>query len=1474
MSAVLNRKDWKEQAAILLKQISSSKLEIATMFPNKEHVILKEAPSSALRENLHKFFSKRPDSLVQVETLSTFLKQTPPDIIQEGDKVYKELKRIQQQTLYVQLQAKGFLDSKEKTYSHTKLIMGDMYAGGVGYPEAEKLKAILDENRSIERTLATNFISMEQLEELEGRLKAEKSVIDQSFGKLISEKKAQFETLNNQLMQLLSKNSLKPNELRRICEILELAESIKFNVNHHRHVKDIRDSFRWTHLLELFFSQPELTIQKFNELAEKIGSVDTKKHLDFEKLKQKLTLFAETVEGKSDIGIFQVLLGPVKDIESTDPSIQSLIDAIRNSFWTINARHKINTKSISAEELEALFKQAPTSKKTSQETTYLKVKELYQQMRLADNQLVLLLKEMREFMADVNEEKIKSEDGKQKISSFNKKMHELLHIYDVRLTSIEGLKKTERFLMCEGILTILNCSFAICFHKYVSPEKLESAEVVFEAEDEALYKDNDLLLRVYNCITDKKIVDEFLLIVDQPQGEDSTLGDKVDIRTARKYIEIMKSEENPISYTTEIYRIDSYVERFEAWEERCLKFIEYYSIEQIEADFQRFVREELSIFESEYEYLTKELKELHFYSDSVSTLQALKFSVDSLLFFSDKAKKKDEWEDLMSRGEDSQEAVPERYYLVCSEIEKATTILEVIGECSKERPSYLSIRKLRELLPNCCIDLSEELAPCLARMEEEENLSEKIDQVLNSEHKSRITELERINEDIRTSQVTFEDLGRRVEHSYQICKSFMMAVRDMKKEARDIKKAAQLYLSLPLFSPSFESILLQLIEEEDTLEELETLLAGELDVQDFDMISAMESKLALIKYYDAERPKIILFKKKITLLAKISRTGEMGITLPYLVVKSMKVECHDLCMKFDNDEELELMAIFLADVDNETSNYLNMVINTKPPISGEKLKKTIMNFVDISNDLIDIQSKAKGKGLLSASQAVPPLQPVKNGTGVKTLLPAKPIMTTPAVVAKAPEEIENLVIPSYLSTLAIKANGDHKPPDIVAMREGMAASLKIAWQKNSFTTETDGEWTYVAHSLERMVFTRAEQGTYVFKMQKLLKLVQNLTRLRRITTLVAAKKYNADLLMALMDLPNNTLIEIENDKDKLLKTLTQTPNGGVLGSNHPADLSVSEDMHSSKKKVEVEREKLGKRVADCDEIEEVSRERLEIQDNYRIAKIKHLQTEEPGKGMEDLLKDADRVVETLKDQLKSFNERRDVDMVSEGSRHDDQKDSYRIKKIKKDSEQKVQKEVQIQPKIEETASVGKIPELPAWSVYKGTITFEMRGLDGMVVQADYCDLITIESKSKVMNFPKLPEKLEVKGPFEHQDFVNQIEKLMKKPSKLFGFLFGILKSNDSVDNLVKSAVKSNCTFYSKFNQNTKLFILPKSMFNKNWHDSLDIGSRKIYHSNAELYWMIAHHINPADKGKPPVSTIDPHPIYTQNLFDLAAYQGR
>jgi hypothetical protein len=1561
MSAALPRKDWKEQAGQLLRQITMSRLDTPTMFPGKEHIQGKASPLPPLRDNLNKFFSKTIDSLVSIEPLSNMIKLAPNDIIQEKDKVYKELKRLKEKAIFAQLQVKAFLESKEKSYSRTKLLLGDLFEGGVGFAEAEKLKSIMDENRSIELNLSANYLSLEQLEETESKLKKDKTNIDQTFAQQIAEKRVQFEKLNNQLMQLLSKNSLKCDELRRICEIIEHADKIKFRVSHFRHVCDIRDSFRWVHLLDQFLDLPETSQDIFRKMSERLDFFDTSKHLEFDVLKSKLSRFVDAIEKQGDLNFFKTILDPVKDIESTDPSIQGLIDFIKTSRWTIIAKHRLHTKSMMVEELEDLYKNAPPNKKDSHDPIYHKVKELYNQMRLADNQLVILLKDMRDFLVNLDEIKISQPDSVEKIEAYNKKFTELTDIYENKLECIESLKNTDRYNNCLGLLTAINCALSIAQRRLIKRDVLDKVELLMWTIDEATLKSHPLLIRVLSSLNDKKIIQEFLSILEQ-HTLSSSLDDKIDINTAQKYIEIMKSDKNPIDYSEENEMMDKLVHRFKVWEEAALDFVRKYEVNSIETDYSLFRSTEFDSFTSQYQELMEELKSLHFYSDMVTAVLAVHFCVQTLDFTYGAGRKRADWEQLLVEGEDLAEIVPDFNARVQGELEKAKELIELSVECLKERACAKSIKSLREQLPKCAINLEEEMPGISERLVAEADLSEKIENVLGGDHKLKLIDLERINDEIKSSPIDFGETGRTLENTLQICKAFISAIKEMKKLPKDIKRAKLIYSTLPLFSPNFEAILAQMEEEEAILDELNDMLAKNTDFNDFDRISQMEANVAQIKYYNVERPRTGLFKQKVNLLVRISKMPDSQLSLPYMIVKSMRLECNELIKKYDNDDELHLLNDFLNDVDNEAKSYLASLANVKNPATLDKIKKTIMNFVDISGELIELQARVRLKsgglrmdaGPLSTSFAPQSILKTQ-ATGVLPKPPTLPLTRPPAglvpirtvtfdpsnptIVRRADEEngdgIHGPPVPSYMATLGMRANGDGKPSlDLHATRSSMLSSLRVELQKNTSVGETEAECANIAQTIERTIFLRTNpEGTYSLKMSKVLKLFQNISKLKRISLLIVAKNYSVDLILFLMEFPINVLQDMDNDKDKLLKNLNLNISQVQADPNHKSVLdqtdhftyipshnngTVASKLLITPPSVISQLPTLRKRQPDTQEQSSQSlkpmlsaqkslfqasttptlsnttgaitnnihpgvlNEEFEDElntarqtheptslDPYKIAKLKAKPSEDADRANNKFSELSGKTGDKSGDNLarglqRGGNEKRgEIDIISEDSQREE-KDGYRIKRKKSaDKNQSVPAAIPSRVALYSDHTSDQNP----WSVYKGTLKFEPRNPGFPPLNVDYCDLITVELKSKVSTFPKLPDKIEFKGAIEQAEFASTIDKMIKKPGKNFSYLLGFLKSNENTDSLFKLVTKTNSAFCCKYNPYTKLFLFNKTAFNKSWHEPMEVCSQKIYHALSNFMWLIVINLQTIEKDHPTITTIDPHAIYSQNLFE-------
>jgi hypothetical protein len=1469
MSNHLPRKDWKDQSAQLLKQLNTNRLDIAALFPNKEHISSKPNLNPLMKDNLAKFFNKSLDSLLQIEVLTNFLKQTPPEVIQENDKVYSQLKKLQQQAIFIQLRVKEILESKDKTYNQIKFIMGDLYSVGVAFNEGERLKSILDENRKIEQNLSSNFLSLEQLEETELRLKKEKGNIDQSFAQIISEKRVVFEKLNDDLMQLLSRSSLTAGELKQICLIIEEANQSKFKISHFRHVCDIRDSFRWIHLLDQFLGQSDLSKEKYKEMSGKMNEIDISKPIDFEHVKQKLARFIESLEQLSDMAFFRTILDPIKDIELTDPSIQSIIDFIRTSRWTIIVKHKLHTKTLTIEELEDLYRNAPSNKKTSFDRIFVEIKELYTLLKLSDNQLFILLKESREFLLSMDEESIVTSENQVRIVEFNNRLDELTEVFKDKLDCIEGILETPRYTNCIGLLAVITCASLISSQATIPKDELDNVELFFGTDDDAKFKDHPLVILVENSLNDKKIIAEFLNILYSQQSGGSNLEEKIDINTGRKYIDIMKSDKSPINYTEENKKLDLLVKRFEHWQSSAEEFVSHkYDLKEIEANYEQFFATEYRFFKKEYQFLMEELKELHFSSDCVQKLLSMNWMIDAMgLFNCETKKKKEEWEALLERGRDLQGSVGEYFAKVEKEIEKVEYLKQMCHQSYREKASYLAIQKLKSIIPECQIDIDHELKFFKTRLDVEEDLYERINAVIDSEVKLKISQIEKINEDIKLSGINFEDLAKKLDTTLQVCKAFVSATKEMKKEPKEIKKAKHIYTSLPLYSQSFEVLLKQLEEDEAILEELDSILFTREVIEDFDKISEMEFNLSQVKFYNVEKPRLILFKKKISLLISVQHEPESDLKVPYLVVKSMRVESNELLKKHELDEELENLNNFLNDVDNQAKNYMVGLSNVKNSATLDKVKRILMNFVDMSNEVLDLQAKIRVNTNrimegLSAREVNPPQRIGKIGAPVaQTPRDRRFNLTVGSVGAtgdsKTREEEEQDKVPAYSATLNFRTSQGNKPMDMHTLRNSMLANLKIEIQRNAALRDTDAENFSVAQLIERSVFNRSLDGSYIQKMTKVLKLFQALVPFKRISMLLAAKNFDPDVLFLLMDKPFSLLPGLESDKEKLIKLI-------MTITNPPIPKAAVEEKNLKKRAPEPydsEDEILGNIASDRDSDDSSEYiQRKPEQDTYKISKLKVARpTEEELKAKaaeEEKKKGRDSNESSNSLCEKGGHRGKGADGDEDGGRRNGRR--KRRMKGKDGAEGGKGSE-----KPNEEKEVSKSDGI--WSIFKGRITIK---LDGQRTNIDYTDLVTFEAKNKVTNFPALPERIEFRKKMASQEFTKVMQGTLQCRSKSLTYLLGTVKVDPHSQASIQPLLPNDSTAYiAKYLPFAKIVMFPRSMMLPKWKPLINNATRNAFRVQTDFYWLIVLYMNLSKPDeKRTFTSIDPFPVYNIGML--------
>jgi hypothetical protein len=1561
MSSSLTRREWRERADYILRLTENNRLDVETLFPSNEHLSSIPFPNAELRENMNKFFNKSLASLTELETINGLLKLSPNDVAGECDRSFELLKKLQHQGLSLQRTIKDFLTMKDKTYSQAKLLYGNLLTLGVTFAEANTLRTFLEQFKRIETQLCCNFMSLEQLAEFEEKLRKEKGgTLDASIEQHIAEKRRVFEGMNSRLMELLSLKSMTIDDLRAVCELVENANNMKFKLSHFRHVCDLRDTFRWVQVLDMFLSHGDRAPERFTELWSKQEEIDLTRNINLENVKEKVRNFIDAMEDQSDLQFFKVLLDPIKEIELTDPSIQAIISLIKSTEWTVIAKHKLNMKNLTREDLEILTKNIETIAKAGLNQTLSKIVELYHLLVNTEVTTRALLQDLKAFTNSLDENTIALRESQLKIEELNKRFLAVKAVYEGKLDCMPSLQHTTPYQPSRALLSILQSSSLIHLRGSLKPWQLNDVGHWINCAEVGGLKMHPLVLEVVDCCNNVQIVQEFMNVMQRHRNPSLPFGEKMEFGNAKRYIAMMNDEESPIDFQAEYESIQKDVVAFEAWESEARSFLEKYPLLSydpkvlLQCDAYSQLPN-LTHFNEDFSHLMSALTSLPFCSAMTHTLLQLKWVVEVASFSIGKKRKRYEWEALLQRGKDFKDSKQGLFKAIEALIKETDRLKSLGHECYSENTSYREIQRLKELFDTCHIDVSEETGFFKERLELQEELIGRLDRVINAKEKYKIADIERLIGDIKISGIDFEDLSQKLENTLMICKAFIASIKEMKKEPGEIKKAKHLYSSLPLYSHSFEAMIKQLEDEERTLDKLNEIFADSTALEDYSRVTNMEQALNQIKFYDVMQSKLTLFKKKISCLMRIDDEISTDFRLPLMNIKSMRLESSEYLKKIQEyDSELYACNRFLTEIESEATNYLNRLSQIATPHSIDQVPTVVIKFIDISSELLDIQAKLKVKSLGGPDAALlnkeysmrigvhskPNLRKFDLNITVPPKQPPPPAFIKKLDQYKEPASTQSdhhrpthIAHPSQIPTRSAaeptshsfheshQAINPHKVPDILTLRQHLVANLKLEILRNHNLNESEQEAFTIAQRIERAVFTKSLDGSYASKMPKVIRFFQTLVRLKRISVLMSAKAYSIDIVLFLMERSPQVLAELDGDKEKLIKALAAMKKENEGSSRDER----TKKSHGERDRVrerhregrEGEREKRRKGASDkrhrrlesdtsssssspkrnllsgnqgrirksrgLDQeilggLGKVAKSRLtsSLVDNYKIARLRHTgirarreQTHSPDRANNKFSELSGKTGDKSGDNLarglqRGGNEKRgEIDIISEDSQREE-KDGYRIKRKKSaDKNQSVPAAIPSRVALYSDHTSDQNP----WSVYKGTLKFEPRNPGFPPLNVDYCDLITVELKSKVSTFPKLPDKIEFKGAIEQAEFASTIDKMIKKPGKNFSYLLGFLKSNENTDSLFKLVTKTNSAFCCKYNPYTKLFLFNKTAFNKSWHEPMEVCSQKIYHALSNFMWLIVINLQTIEKDHPTITTIDPHAIYSQNLFE-------
>jgi hypothetical protein len=1485
MNGGLTRRDWKEAAGHLLRQVTDARTDLETLFPHKEHLAAGGPTIPAMKDNLQKLFSKPLESLVSLEAIETLLRRAPPETTLEEDPSYLRLKRLQQAAYLLQLQARDLLASRPLVFAQAKSLLAGAFGMGVAFTELAAVKLAVEEGRRLEASLLESFLSLDELAEMEERLGGEKQPVDTYFLQLIEAKRSSFTYLHHRIVELLSKQTLSVQELRTLNEIMEEVNKVKFKITHFRYLCDLRDSFRWVCLLDCFLSSSDWSRSRFDELVGRKAETFVEREVHLGELERKLAQFVESLKDLSDLHFFRIILDPVRNVEITDASIQRLMDFVRSSQWTLKAKCRISSKTLSVSELEELALNKEAKEQKGVESTFQLVSDLYHKYQKAEERLETFVTKAKEFLSQVDENKICFTENQTKISDFCSSFQEIRITYQNELEAIPELMFSKRYRFCEAFIAIVTCSSKINLRGTIDREELTDLDKIYGTADEKALKSHPLVAPLLNLLNEKKIIQEFIFVMQSTAADDEGchdgrcwLKDKVKIDIAQQYLQMLFSEQNPVDYEKEKAEISQLLMEFESWEAETKETLARFGVLLAENDDAEPELEQVEVFREIFKDLLVKFKRLRFYSDTFNSLMALDWQLTALEFSRGRRRKRYEWEHLLKNGREHREFAKTWYSKVASEIAAADKLKLDCHETYMENISYKTIKAVKAKLEASTIDMTEEVAFFKDRYQSEEEVFLRISAVINNETKMRLAELEKLAEEVKTCGIDFEDLTKKLDKTIQLCKAFLGVVKEMNPNPIEVKKAKHFYLSIPLFSSTFSAVLKQVEDEEALIDTLNDRFRNLNALGEYSKICRLDQKLAAMKYYNAIHARIILFKQKVAHLIKVEALppGDFHLTFKELV--TLRQDCEQFFKVTEEEADLMVCYSFLMKLEKDAERYLEGLGRVGQPATLDKVPRIVSTFIDVSQEIFDMQAKLNLRSFstndtLTQRDANSGRYGQGNGTvrqGHKSKrfdlsigLPQREHYEKPNKAQAQTHEPIVREVPQK-----IQSSEDEEVLDIHTARSNLTMNLKMELQINPVLNISDVENYRLAQAIEKSVFLKSLDGSYMTKMPKILSAFHSLTKLKRLSRLVSVRDFNPTLLLYLSSKPSSYLHALEKDKERLVRLAKKADAG---------ELEVKE-LSPGKTEVDKVMEKEVPVPTKPSQRQHSKREELSLRELAKLAAKKRKTNDFDEDFQEEPVTPRDYL-----SQLLGNNSRKEARRDPHESRSASEKKTtvVRHQKLATENnveqtrglrgEKKKQETEGCQPErrsrversrngghpqlfsnghselLSKVADIEHQPkEVQASRVYKGPLIIDIEGKHELKLRLEACDLITYQRKEKIRLVKQIASKVEFRHALEHINFVKYVDKLLSKQQDESAWIFGFLKTPTSTEALKPITVKHSRVFYVKYHNHSKLFLFHRTVICKSWLKPFELEDTKLI-SKEEYFWLMVTNHN--DLGK-------------------------
>ena len=932
-------RQWLEEANNLISDLRESKVITSKLFPHNEHLKPMNTLQKFWRVKLADFFSRDLTKLVPLSKVEDILERATQLEIDDENMHKKLFGETAIRGRDIKKQLKKHIQSNTLSYTGAKFFFGELASVGVFFPEAGPVRDLIWINSNLERKLSET-LDREGLLKIQEMISMDKNSVDPELVSRIIDLIKEFERLELNVNSIVSRTHVDFKDLDLLEAIDKAIKNSKLVLPADRQFKDLFHSYSWVLKTSMEFSMKAVSLDQC--IVELKDLIENKLQVNYKEVIQILT--------------------PISTITFSLTPVKEFLIFSKTVLWRAKVKNAFGDNEIDLHFIEELVSTVPQhiDKYPEAFNEYRLISGVIEKAKEWTKRCADYFSQIESLFSTTNSSSLNSQI--KQLSSTMASLQAMYHKEDHKM--IKNLNKTfEQLNQSESILVA-------CAHisRIISGEviDLEQFMVISEIVEANVKDDRKYSMLMYQF---QKIQKEILPSLEQlnkitnningvtSTENSSKLDTKTILSRQKDKIKVFDIDFHLQKLSTRLNlgdfgdRIKIHMDDFFNWEKEAKNLIDQNPIKRL---LKYSTKEQMGLLISKSRELTKCLVRSGLYSDLVEELMTYLWCLKVVNAFYLRSLDIAEYKSLIEKEVVHNKVSKSLMETLKSQVTAARFLMAFnmkYASTSGFRPSARTVKKIKILLKGCRVNLGTRVKHPKTFVELYDKLRRKVKE-FRKQVRPSVEKVEDFIDIMKTEIIRFKADLIELQDMVNEMKGLLKQARkeqttdDMIKRYRRMNISCIEFESLIRNKPLDKSLKTEyesVIQGNDTFEQLEQLQVKLETIDDVEWVNEIKEKLYI---------------KKVKLIEDaIEDKSKLTISIESL--KNLSMEGFQIGSKSEEFvRKLKMIQDLLKRVENKVK-----IMRDLPSEKLSKLKKKLFNVVDVHVELEELIDKNKRKDL-------------------------------------------------------------------------------------------------------------------------------------------------------------------------------------------------------------------------------------------------------------------------------------------------------------------------------------------------------------------------------------------------------------------------------------------------------------------------------------------------------------------------------